>query len=367
MFATANDLVQRYRDADVKNLVACAKDHLEEINETGDHAKTKKGTWYFDEEAIGILDQYFEQALPAPMEDEDSEENAQELALRRLQADNDQLVRTLQSLQAEFDDEHEKNQELSQEIQNLQSSLLALQDGRESANAQIIRRNEKRATLAEAKAENLTKKLAELTETAHKQAEDYQARIDDLQTQLRTSHDYLTEKIQADHLRMQAEKDRNKAYDALTETERKVSTVQSDFEEERALKEDALTEIAELRNIITTATTSLQSVISMLHAANGTEAESSPAKATEEEPASKETDNVKEPTEDASAKAPAPVSPSIQANEEHERKKRIEEIDKQREAAREEIFEKIKKEQEEKEQAKAEHKSFFQRIRAAIF
>lgn len=363
MYATANDLVKRYRDTDVKALVACAKDHLEEINETGDHAKTKKGTWYFDENAISVLDQYFEPAIPEKAEDTDSNQNAEEIAIQRLQADNDRLLQTLQNLQAEFDSEQNKNQELVQEIQGLQSSLLALQDGRESANAQIIRRNEKRASAAEAKAENLTKKLAELTEVTRKQAEDYQSRIDDLQAKLRDATDSLAAKVKADYLRMQAENDRNKAYDALNESERKVSDVQSDFEEERALKEDALTELGELRNIVATAAASLQSVISMLHAANGTEAEAIKAEA---EPV--ENDKKADEPKDSSVKKEQEFkSPAIQKNEEHERKKRVAEIDKEREAAREQMLEKLKKEQEEQTKAEAEHKGFFQRIRAALF
>lgn len=265
MSATVNDLMKRYMQKEGKAIIDCTKAHLEEINESDDHAVFKGGQWSFDEEAVRMLDGYFKYVPPEPPVPQ--KQDPREVAVQKLTEENQALMQALDTLQNEFQSAKTDNEKLSQVIQGLQSSLLALQEGRDTASSQLIRRNAQRAERAEARADSLAKKFKELTDSSDKQIKDLQERIVDLQAQLKKATDNLKAKVESDYMRLEAENDRNRVYNALTETEKKISDVQSDFEEERAQKEDALTEINDLRLVISSAASHLDSVLASLHGA----------------------------------------------------------------------------------------------------
>ena len=374
MFANANDLQKRYRDVSVTGIIECAKKHLEEINSSGEHAKTTNGNWLFDEEAIRKLDEYFEyvpEKKAKPVQAEEEEDPLQQMANA-----NQRLMQENAALRDAIEAADSKNIELTDEIQKLQASVVAVQDGRDAANSQLIRRNEQRAVRAEAKNKNLTKKLNETMEAKEKQAAELSARIEELQEKLRDATERLKSGLENNFTVLAAKESENRLFSKLAESEQQISDITAEAEDERALKEDAISQINDLKDTIKNASKQLESVISQLMAAT----EECDAEAEDEsEEEQKEPAVVVEETAPDTVKTVAPKKRRNRTTKqvlEERRKKREEEVAKSTlEKNRDKIYaEMLAKQQEEAEaKAKAEkeekekkHMGFFSRI-ASLF
>lgn len=369
MFATANDLERRYRNISMADIVTCAKRYLEDINATGEHAKTQNGIWKFDEEAIRKLDGYIGY-VPEPSKEEAEAKPAVEKKdpVKELSAENQRLVNEIHQLQDSVTTAEQKNDELSKEIKTLQSSLLRLQDGREAASSQLIRRNEQRAARAEAKSENLKKKLDELTKAKDEQAAELQSRIEELQSKLVATTKSLEEKVKNDFMVLEAQQSENRLYKELADSKQKITDISANVEDERALKEDAWNEIKELKGVLANASHQLESIISQLNAAQeGTSSEA-------HEEASGEP---LVPTVTAVETKPDPKEALVPKSFRTQKKSKKQELDekRQREAdeveiarrqmdAREQLLEELRQKQqaEKQEEEKKEHTSIFRRI-----
>jgi len=372
MFANANDLQKRYRDVSVTGIIECAKKHLEEINSSGEHAKTTNGNWLFDEEAIRKLDEYFEyvpEKKAKPVQAEEEEDPLQQMANA-----NQRLMQENAALRDAIEAADSKNIELTDEIQKLQASVVAVQDGRDAANSQLIRRNEQRAVRAEAKNKNLTKKLNETMEAKEKQAAELSARIEELQEKLRDATERLKSGLENNFTVLAAKESENRLFSKLAESEQQISDITAEAEDERALKEDAISQINDLKDTIKNASKQLESVISQLMAATE-ECDAEPEDESEE--AQKEPAVVVEETAPDTVKTVAPKKRRNRTTKqvlEERRKKREEEVAKSTlEKNRDKIYaEMLAKQQEEAEaKAKAEkeekkHMGFFSRI-ASLF
>ena len=379
MFANANDLQKRYRDVSVTGIIDCAKKHLEEINSSGEHAKTTNGNWLFDEEAIRKLDEYFEyvpEKKAKPVEAEEEEDPLQQLANA-----NQRLMQENAALRDAMEASDSRNIELTDEIQKLQASVVAVQDGRDAANSQLIRRNEQRAVRAEAKNKNLTKKLNDTIEAKEKQAAELNARIEELQEKLRDATERLKSGLENNFTVLAAKESENRLFAKLAESEQQISDITAEAEDERALKEDAISQINDLKETIQNASDQLEGIISQLMAA-----------ATEEEAEEASPDAVAETTssEDLSVTAVETAPETIKTvapKKKQQRKNRttkqvLEERRKKREEAeakstleknRDKIYAEMLAKQQEEAVAKAKaekeeksHMSIFSRI-ASLF
>lgn len=356
MLVTAQTLVERYGGIEVQKIIDFSKMHLEDINGTGEHAKTKKGQWYFDEEAVQMLDAAFGYQPPQPEAEEANPEATNEAAdasSKKLESQNKILQRQVEELTTAYQTSEEKNRELTKENKDLHDSLISLQDGRDSANTQMLRRANQRADRAEKLADSLQKKFNDLNKNKTSQSEKYEARISELQTKINELTETLAVKVKEDFMYSKQKEGEARLYAALNTTQQQVTDMQSSYEEERMRKEDAIAHIKNLQEAIDSAKRQLESIILQLDATHV------------------DFDEEAEPADDAKAEGKAEEETDAKTSEEmkqDDERAIKDKLLKQQEAMREQILKEMLEEQEAKktEEAPKKKTGFFSRI-ASLF
>lgn len=301
-----HDLSKRY-DMKVSEIRSTLTGNLEQINETGEHAKTINRRWEVDDEGVRILDSILGFAIaepePAPAAQDPAAVPYEGAKLACLHDENDKLKEAVQELSQE-------NRKLHNEYDSLQSQFLALQEGRESMNAGLVRKYQSLADKAKNENQLLRKRVETLRQSKETQYKEQKERIDELTSQLEGQQDLLQERLKLNYELSEAQKNVNRLSAEITDYKHTVDKLNNQIESLEIEKAAGEKQLADTRQQVAQALQTIDSVKAQLDASITTDGDEDAVITDEVQVVKpKPAQAVKEPP--AVAPAPAPtVSPS---------------------------------------------------------
>ena len=164
-----------------------------EINETlshnldklGSYASFQFGTWEVDERGLSILDKlmgYVEpQAQPQEAEHPSSNDSSQKM---------------IQQLQQQLAEAQHTAKQYAEDLDALQEKFISVQNGSAAMNSSLIRKHQLRADAAEAQLAKLRDDFSEKSKLKDERIEELEGRIEEIQAKLIENHDEIEKQRQ---------------------------------------------------------------------------------------------------------------------------------------------------------------------------
>lgn len=257
------ELASRYgmSEKDFQNVL---KEHLEALNDDGEHVKFVAKKWSIDDSVLGILDKLLgyvpPEAKSAPSGDEKNEKLVQKLT-----CENEKLSQRLQSISSSFE-------KLKRENDDLQNQFLGIQEGREAINSGLVRKYKGLAESAQKDLEQVKKDLEQVKNRLdavisekNQQSAEAQKRIAELHAELQK---FQKAKLETDFHLVEAKKQQEKLFDELNQSKQEYDSLQDrlsnvQFEKDHADKRISLMllQIKQAINIVQSAQSQLTALL----------------------------------------------------------------------------------------------------------
>ena len=263
-----HDLSERY-DMKVSAVRSAVTGNLEQINETGEHAKTVNRRWEVDDEGVRILDSILGFAAPEPepkpVAAPQNPMPAIDMAkIQCLHDENDKLNEVVQDLTQE-------NRKLHSDYDSLQGQFLALQEGRESMNASLVRKYQSAADKLKNENTLLRKRVESMRQSKETQYKEQKDRIDELTGQLEGQQDLIQERLKLNYELSEAQKNVNRLSAEITDYKHTVDKLKSQVEALEIDRAAGEKQLADTRQQVAQAMQTMDSVKAQLSASIATE------------------------------------------------------------------------------------------------
>ena len=253
------ELASRYgmSEKDFQNVL---KEHLEALNDDGEHVKFVAKKWSIDDSVLGILDKLLgyvpPEAKSAPSGDEKNEKLVQKLT-----CENEKLSQRLQSISSSFE-------KLKKENDDLQNQFLGIQEGREAINSGLVRKYKGLAESAQKDLEQVKNRLDAVISEKNQQSAEAQKRIAELHAELQKCNEIQKAKLETDFHLVEAKKQQEKLFDELNQSKQEYDSLQDrlsnvQFEKDHADKRISLMllQIKQAINIVQSAQSQLTALL----------------------------------------------------------------------------------------------------------
>lgn len=253
------ELASRYgmSEKDFQNVL---KEHLEALNDDGEHVKFVAKKWSIDDSVLGILDKLLgyvpPEAKSAPSGDEKNEKLVQKLT-----CENEKLSQRLQSISSSFE-------KLKRENDDLQNQFLGIQEGREAINSGLVRKYKGLAESAQKDLEQVKNRLDAVISEKNQQSAEAQKRIAELHAELQKCNEIQKAKLETDFHLVEAKKQQEKLFDELNQSKQEYDSLQDrlsnvQFEKDHANKRISLMllQIKQAINIVQSAQSQLTALL----------------------------------------------------------------------------------------------------------